>query len=66
MTEYTVKEYARRERVTERTVYNWMDKGAIEYRRTPGGGIRILERQSGSRVSFFSLKSSEVPGNPST
>lgn len=41
MTEFTVKEFAARERVTERTVRNWIDKGAVPVRRTPGGGIRI-------------------------
>lgn len=39
--EFTVREYAAIERVTERTVYTWIRKGAIDVRRTPGGGIRI-------------------------
>lgn len=39
--EWTVKEYARVERVTERTVWNWISKGAVSVRRTPGGGVRI-------------------------
>ena len=39
--ELTVKEYAERERVTPRTVYRWIDKGAIDSRKTPGGEIRI-------------------------
>ena len=42
--EWTVKEYAHRERVDERTVRRWIAKGAIQVRRTPGGGIRIRER----------------------
>jgi excisionase family DNA binding protein len=37
----TIKEYAAIERVTERTVKNWIAKGAIDVRRTPGGGVRI-------------------------
>lgn len=39
--ELTVREYASSERVTEDTVRRWIAKGAIEVRRTPGGGIRI-------------------------
>ena len=39
--EWTVKEYARAERVSDRTVHRWVAKGAVEVRRTPGGGIRI-------------------------
>jgi excisionase family DNA binding protein len=41
MTELTVKEYAAVERVAERTVRRWIEKGAVEVRRTPGGGVRI-------------------------
>jgi hypothetical protein len=40
--ELTVKEYAAVERVTERTVWNWIDKSAIVTRRTPGGGVRVV------------------------
>jgi excisionase family DNA binding protein len=47
--ELTVKEFAARERVTERTVRLWMTKGAIQFRRTPGGGIRIRERRAVTR-----------------
>lgn len=46
VTEYTVKELAIKERVTRRTVYNWIDKGAVDIRRTPGGGVRIVERRA--------------------
>lgn len=42
--ELTVKEYAAQERVTERTVWNWIEKGAIPVRRTPGGGVRVVGR----------------------
>ena len=42
----TVKEYAAVERVDERTVRRWVTKQAVPYRRTPGGGIRILVRPS--------------------
>lgn len=38
----TVKEYAQYERVSERTVWQWIAKGAVPVRRTPGGGVRIL------------------------
>lgn len=41
-TELTVREYATLERVTDRTVWNWRQKGAIEFRRTPGGRVRII------------------------
>lgn len=63
--EFTVKEFAAKERVTERTVYNWLVKGAVDYRRTPGGCIRIMERRDGPRVTIFQLQSSEISGNPS-
>lgn len=62
--EYTVKEYAARERVTERTVYNWMAKRAVMFRHTPGGGVRIMEPRN-SGVVFFGLQSSESSRNPS-
>lgn len=42
--EFTVKEYAHRERVDERTVRRWVAKGAVVFRKTPGGGVRIVER----------------------
>jgi excisionase family DNA binding protein len=59
MTQLTVKEYARVERVTERTVWNWIAKGAITYRRTPGGGVRILNAPSNH------AKTDESARNPS-
>jgi hypothetical protein len=40
--EYTVREYARAEQVDTSTVRRWIMKGAVEIRRTPGGGIRVL------------------------
>lgn len=51
--EFTVKELAARERVDEKTVRRWIQKGAVEIRRTPGGGIRIMERQDHRRAFFF-------------
>lgn len=40
----TVKEYAARERVTERTVRTWIKKGALPVRRLGTGKlIRIIE-----------------------
>lgn len=57
--ELTVKEYAERERVTTKTVYNWIEKGALtQYRKTLGGKIRI-------RVEFFDAKETETLGNSS-
>ncbi len=44
MNEFTVKEYAARERVAPRTVWRWVEKGAVTTRRTPGGRLRIIER----------------------
>lgn len=40
--EMTVKEFAHREQVTQRTVRTWIAKGAVPVRRTPGGGVRVL------------------------
>lgn len=42
--EFTVKEYAKVEGVTERTVWTWISKGAVSTRRTPGGRVRIVPR----------------------
>ena len=53
--ELTVKELAAEERVTERTVWNWIAKGAIEIRRTPTGRIRIpkiLKKPENSGSSY--------------
>jgi excisionase family DNA binding protein len=43
--EFTVKEYAERDGVTERTVRRWIEKGAVDYRRTPGGRVRIRDEK---------------------
>jgi predicted site-specific integrase-resolvase len=43
MPEYTVREYADKERVTPRTVFTWILKGAVNIRRTPSGRIRIID-----------------------
>jgi predicted site-specific integrase-resolvase len=40
--ELTVREFAEKEQVDQRTVRRWIDKGAVDVRRTPGGGLRIL------------------------
>lgn len=40
--EMTVREYAEYERVTIRTVRNWIEKKAVSIRRTPTGGVRIV------------------------
>ena len=61
MSELTVKEYAAQERVDERTVRRWIMKGAVKVRRTPGGGIRILE----SRVAVITLTNPDKSGHPS-
>ena len=41
MRELTVKQYAEREQVDERTVRRWIEKGAVTARKTPGGRFRI-------------------------
>lgn len=50
--EFTVRDYAAREQVNERTVRRWIEKGAVTIRRTPGGGVRIIEATA-SRAVFF-------------
>lgn len=42
--EWTVRQYAQREQVSVVTVRRWVQKGALEIRRTVGGGIRIIEK----------------------
>lgn len=59
--ELTVKEYAQRERVTERTVWSWIAKGAVETRRTPGGGVRVFMLCEDVAL----LKNAENLGSPS-
>ena len=59
--DFTVKEYAARERVDERTVRRWLLKGAVYYRRTPGGGIRIL----GESPEPSNMTKSDNRGHPS-
>ena len=40
--EWTVREYARLEKVDPKTVRRWIAKEALVVRRTPGGHIRII------------------------
>jgi hypothetical protein len=65
MSEFTVKEFAAQERVTERTVWNWIAKGAVDVRRTPGGGVRIRPDAAGTRAVFFTMSNTETQRNPS-
>lgn len=66
MNEITVKQFAALEQVTERTVWNWIAKGAVIVRRTPGGGIRISDRRGSVPILTLSpLKNTEDSGNPS-
>lgn len=58
--ELTVKEYAAVERVSERTVWTWIGKGAVPIRRTPGGRVRVLILGS---QQLQDLKSQEVQGS---
>lgn len=58
MPEYTVKQFASREQVNEKTVRRWIAKGAVQVRRTPGGGVRVVDAFApSSRVVF--LRTSE-------
>lgn len=49
--EFTIRKYAARHDVTPTTVRRWIAKGAVEVRRTPGGQIRILEREPATSLS---------------
>lgn len=64
--ELTVKEMASRERVDERTVRRWIAKGAVEIRRTPGGGVRIVDRRYEDRRGVIIMTSAGIHGHPST
>jgi len=59
--ELTVKEFAAKERVDERTVRRWIDKGAVDVRRTPGGGIRIRDRRESFVGQMINTDSSRHP-----
>lgn len=63
MAEFTVKEFAAKERVDERTVRRWIDKGAVDVRRTPGGGVRIVDPPS--RVAVFGMTNTDKKRHPS-
>jgi excisionase family DNA binding protein len=65
MPEYTVKEYASRERVTPRTVRRWIEKGAVAFRHTAGGGVRIIDPPSSSRVVFLNMSNDDKLGQSS-
>ena len=58
--ELTVKEYAAVERVTPRTVWTWIAKGAVPVRRTPGGRVRVLILGA---AQLQSMKSEEASGS---
>jgi excisionase family DNA binding protein len=59
MRELTVKELAEREGVNPKTVYRWINKGALDVRRTPGGGLRIVERRSGPGAIVITARGPE-------
>ena len=65
MRELTIKEFAAIERVTSRTVYHWIAKGAVEYRRTPGGGVRIIDRRDQCRVGAVFISQPQDTGSGS-
>jgi len=62
MNDFTVKQYAMREQVDPRTVRRWILKGAVEIRRTPGGGIRILDERSA--VVVFNMTNDDKERHP--
>lgn len=41
----TVREAARLAGVDRRTVYRWVEKGAIKAHHTPGGRLRVVPRE---------------------
>jgi predicted site-specific integrase-resolvase len=49
MSELKVRDYAQREGVSERTVRRWIVKGALQTRKTPGGGLRIQDDRPDER-----------------
>lgn len=66
--EVTIKEYAQIERVTERTVRNWIAKGAVKVRRLPGGRLLRIQLANAGGVTggvIFSLSEAETSGNDS-
>jgi excisionase family DNA binding protein len=63
--ELTIKEFAAIERVDERTVRRWIEKGAVPIRRTPGGGVRISDRRSVGGVVVFDRTNQDNLGHPS-
>lgn len=65
MTELTVKEYARIERVSTRTVRRWIVKGAVAVRRTPGGGLRIPTSQLPPLLVLM-VSNDDTSGQPAT
>ena len=38
----TIKEYAQKQRVTLKTVHEWIKKGLLDYELTPSGRKRII------------------------
>jgi hypothetical protein len=43
----TVKDYAAREGVSRRTVWRWVEKGAVQVdRKAPRTGVRVLDRDA--------------------
>jgi DNA-binding transcriptional regulator YiaG len=43
----TVKDYAAREGVSRRTVWRWVEKGAVQIdRKAPRTGVRVVDREA--------------------
>ncbi len=61
--ELTVKAFAAREQVTVRTVWHWIEKGAVQVRRrrTCGGGVRVIVLA----IDEIAMQSTESERNPS-
>lgn len=64
MPEYTVKRYAEKEQVSERTVRRWIEKGAVQFRKTAGVGVRIIDPPT-SRLVFMNLSEDDSKGQSS-
>lgn len=65
MIEYKVSEYAKKNKVTNRTVWNWISDGQLSIRRTETGRVRIIvdENKEKSVAIYARVSSSENKDN---
>jgi hypothetical protein len=62
--EYKVRAYAQKEQVSIATVRLWIAKGAETIRRTPGGGIRIVEHSTDGNAAHTSTSTATAARDP--